>query len=179
MVIFSSTLLYCLTKRSLSLTMYYMKLLMDADCLIKLTKAGLKEMVAEANAIFIPAVVKKEVVDTGKNKGCADSVIVEDNIAARKINVVESTTQYLDGDEALLALFQRDKYDAVATDDTKLVRKFGMRNIPHILPALLLYRLWGQKVLTKDVALSKLQRLEEFISEEEYSTVRLLLERQA
>jgi hypothetical protein len=32
-----------------------MKLLMDADCLIKLTKAGLKEMVAEANALFIPA----------------------------------------------------------------------------------------------------------------------------
>ena len=47
------------------LTINYMKLLMDADCLIKLTKAGLKGMVAEANALFIPAAVKREVVDTG------------------------------------------------------------------------------------------------------------------
>lgn len=156
-----------------------MKLLMDADCLIKLTKAGLKEMVAEANALFIPAAVKKEVVDTGKNKGCADAFIVEENIAAQKITVVESTTHYPEGDEALVALFQADKYDAVATDDAKLVRKFRMRNIPHLLPALLLYRLWRQKLMTKDGALGRLEQLAEFISEEEYSTVRLLLEKQA
>jgi rRNA-processing protein FCF1 len=156
-----------------------MKLLMDADCLIKLTKAGLKEMVAETNALFIPAVVKREVVDTGKNKGCADAFIVEENIAAQKITVVESTTHYLDGDEALVALFHGDEYDAVATDDTKLARKFRMRNIPHVLPALLLYRLWRQKVITKDVALGRLEQMAEFISEEEYSTVRLLLEKQA
>jgi len=156
-----------------------MKLLMDADCLIKLTKAGLKEMVAEANALFIPAAVKREVVDTGKNKGCGDAFIVEENIAAQKITVVESTTHYIEGDESLVALFQADKYDAVATDDAKLVRKFRMRNIPHVLPALLLYRLWRQKLMTKDGALGRLEQLAEFISEEEYSTVRLLLEKQA
>jgi hypothetical protein len=31
-----------------------MKLLMDADCLIKLTKAGLKETVCRNDTVFIP-----------------------------------------------------------------------------------------------------------------------------
>jgi len=60
----------------------------------------------------------------------------------------------------LVALFHGDEYDAVATDDTKLARKFRMRNIPHVLPALLLYRLWRQKVITKDVALGRLEQMQ-------------------
>ena len=167
-----------MTKRSPLLTIDYMKLLMDADCLIKITKAGLKDLVVDANLLFIPDLVKREVVDTGKDKGCADAFIVEENIEAQRITVVESTTQYPDGDEALVALFHADKYDAVATDDAKLVRKFRMRNIPHVLPALLLHRLCRQKLITKEVALGRLGQLAEFISDEEYSTVKLLLEKQ-
>ena len=49
-----------------------MKLLMDADCLIKLTKAGLKELIAENATISIPETVKREVVDAGKIKGCLE-----------------------------------------------------------------------------------------------------------
>jgi hypothetical protein len=33
---------------------------MDSDCLIKLTKAGLKEYICQEYEITIPAVVKKE-----------------------------------------------------------------------------------------------------------------------
>ena len=40
--------------------MDYMKILMDSDCLIKLTKAGLKEYICQEYEITIPAVVKKE-----------------------------------------------------------------------------------------------------------------------
>ncbi len=36
---------------------------MDADCLIKLTKAGLKETVCQSDTVFIPAIVVREVVD--------------------------------------------------------------------------------------------------------------------
>jgi len=36
-----------------------MKLLMDADCLIKLTKAGLKELIAEDAVISIPETVRR------------------------------------------------------------------------------------------------------------------------
>ena len=48
--------------------MHYMKVIMDADCLIKLTKAGLKELVCKAFAVSIPRRVKEEVVDSGRAK---------------------------------------------------------------------------------------------------------------
>ena len=56
-----------------------MKLLMDADCLIKLTKAGLKELVAKKDSVSIPEPVKREVVDAGKKKQCSDAIAVEKN----------------------------------------------------------------------------------------------------
>ncbi len=37
-----------------------MKILMDADCLIKLTKAGLKEHVCRQDEIIIPSIVKEK-----------------------------------------------------------------------------------------------------------------------
>jgi hypothetical protein len=54
-----------------------MKLLMDADCLIKLTKAGLKELVCRQDTVVIPNIVKYEVVDAGKAKDCDDAYVVE------------------------------------------------------------------------------------------------------
>jgi len=65
-----------------------MKLLMDADCLIKLTKAGLKDLVGSKDVIFIPQVVQKEVVDAGKEKQCADAFLVEKNIEARIVTAL-------------------------------------------------------------------------------------------
>lgn len=90
--------------------------------------------------------------------------------------MVESTTQYPDGDEALMALFQNDRYDAAATDDAELARKFRMHGTPYVLPALILYRMWRQNLIDKDVALRSLEQLAEFISEGEYSTARVLME---
>ena len=43
--------------------MNYMKLLMDADCLIKLVRAGLKDLVGNKYTIFIP----KQIFYSGKN----------------------------------------------------------------------------------------------------------------
>lgn len=60
-----------------------MKFLMDADCLIKLTKAGLKELVGRHDTVVIPSAVEKEVVDAGKAKGCTDAFIVEKNVARK------------------------------------------------------------------------------------------------
>ena len=124
-----------------------MKLLMDSDCLIKLTKAGLKDLVAEESIVTIPGIVEQEVVEAGKNKGCADAQIVEENIQAQKIHVMGSTQEYPKGDDALLHLYRREEFDAVATDDAKLVRRFKMYGIPFILPALILYKLWKDQLI--------------------------------
>jgi len=155
-----------------------MKLLMDADCLIKLTKAGLKDLVGSNVAVFVPEVVKREVVDAGKERARPDAFIVEKNIDGDVIKIAEASSDYPKGDEALIALFHKDKYDAVATDDAKLARRLKISGIPFILAGLLIYKLFQDAVINKKTAHWALEQLAEFISEDEYSTIRLLMEKE-
>jgi len=48
--------------------MDYMKLFMDSDCLIKLTKSGIEPLVENHFNILIPEIVEKEVVHEGKKR---------------------------------------------------------------------------------------------------------------
>ncbi len=151
---------------------------MDADCLIKLTKAGLKELVAANDSISIPKPVKREVVDAGKKKQCADAIAVEKNIESKMFFVIDAPAQIEKGDQALISMYREEDYDAIATDDTKLSRQLKSLNIPFILPALVLYRLLKESKIDYKTILWALQQLSEFISEDEFSTVRLLMEKE-
>lgn len=153
-----------------------MKILMDSDCLIKLTKAGLKGLVGSKDIIFILEAVKREVVDAGKEKGCADAHIVEKNIEAHLVKVNEVSYGYESGDEALFAHFNIKDYDVVATDDAKLTRLLRLRGIPFMLPGLIIYHLFQDGTIDRKTALRALDQLAIFISNDEYSTVRILME---
>lgn len=150
---------------------------MDADCLIKLTKAGLKEIVAENAVISIPETVRYEVVDAGKIKGCADSLAVEQNIKAHIINVIQTHRHYSKGDHALAVLFEKDRFDAVATDDTRLTRQLRALGIPFILPGLIIHLLKKERRMSLTTARWALDQLAAFISEDEFSMTKLLLEK--
>ncbi len=158
--------------------MTYMKLLMDADCLIKLTEAGLKELIAENAFIDLPETVKREVVDAGKAKGRMDSFAVEQNIASQMIKVIQSPGDYAKGDHALVALFDKERYDAVATDDAKLTRKLRAHGIPFILPGLIINHLKKKGKISLTTARWALDQLAAFISEDEFSMTKLLLEKE-
>lgn len=154
-----------------------MKILMDADCLIKLTKAGLKEIIGQHEKIVIPGIVKQEVVDAGKVKGYPDADLVERNIQKGLISLAkEVTLNHVEGDQALIATFKQGRYAAVATDDAKLTRVLRAAGIPFILPALLIYQIYQSGLIDQATGLNSLYRLSAFISEEEYSMTRLLLE---
>lgn len=147
---------------------------MDADFLIKLTKAGLKEHICQYHKIAIPSIMKKEVVDAGKTEGHPDANIVEKNIQNNIIKVSgEKSLSHLKGDQALLETFKRGHYDAIATDDAKLIRFLG---IPFILPGIFIYLLYQKKIIDHKTGLSWLEELSNFISEDEYSIIKLLLE---
>ncbi len=152
-----------------------MKLLMDADCLIKLVKAGLKELVCTNFTVSIPYIVRKEVVDAGKANNHPDALVVEQNINNGVISVIEDSARYKGGDEALIASFKREQFDAIATDDVKLLRSLKALRFPFILPGIIIVRLRRDGLLGQSSAHEALERLAEFISEDEYSTVRLLL----
>jgi len=155
-----------------------MKLLMDADCLIKITKAGLKELVANKDSVSIPEPVKREVVYADKKKQCSDAFAVEKNIESKMIAVIDLPIQVEKGDQALIAIYREEDYDAIATDDTKLTRQLKALNIPFILPALVLYWLLKESKIDYKTALWALQQLSGFISEDEFGTFRLLMEKE-
>jgi rRNA-processing protein FCF1 len=154
-----------------------MQILMDADCLIKLTKAGLKEFICNQEKITIPGTVKREVVDTGRSKGHPDAELIEKNIDLGLITVAkERALNHVKGDQALVAMFKRARFAAVATDDAKLIRILRASGIPFVLPALLIYSIHRRGLIDQAKALNWLDRLSPFISEEEYSVTKLLLE---
>lgn len=149
---------------------------MDADCLIKITKAGLKERVTGHFEVTIPKIVEQEVVADGKNRNCADAFIVENNIAGKIISVSKGRKRFKSGDEALAALFKRDKFDAVATDDVKLIRRLKAGDIPFMVPGVIVYQMACDKMINSKEALAALDQLSEYINEEESAAVRLLME---
>jgi len=154
-----------------------MKILMDADCLIKLTKAGLKEFICQHEKIAIPATVKREVVDVGKSKGHTDADLVDKNLRNGLIALAkESALNHVKGDQALVATFNHERYVTVATDDAKLIRILRAAGIPFILPALIIYAIYRKGLIDQATSLNWLDRLSPFISEDEYSMTKLLLE---
>ena len=93
---------------------------MDADCLIKLTKAGMKERVCAAWSIHIPSVVRRET--TAEAPRLPDATRIADNIRSGLITVVSGARRSGKGEDAALTLFQAGKFDAIATDDVRFIR---------------------------------------------------------
>jgi rRNA-processing protein FCF1 len=159
-------------------TIDYMHILMDSDCLIKLTKTGLKESICKEDEVTIPSVVKKEVVEAGKSKGLLDAELVEKNIEEGLLRVIgkREFSASAKGDQALIETFNRGGYEVIATDDIKLIRSLKSIGIRFILPGLLIYSLYQRKKIDRATGLEWLEKLSSYISNDESSMVRFLLE---
>ena len=81
-----------------------MKLVMDSDCLIKLTKAGLKETLCDAWDVHVPTLVRRET--TVPAPALPDAVRIRENIAAGRIVVVATGTTRGKGEDAVLKLYR-------------------------------------------------------------------------
>lgn len=151
---------------------------MDSDCLIKITKAGLKEMVVDHVAVLIPQEVKIEVVDVGLVKKFPDALMVAANIEKKKLGVLKGKKRHRNGDAALIEEFKQSGCDFVATDDSKLIRFLRAEAIPFLVPGVLVYDFYMRGVL-KSVTQARmaLEKLKPWISSEEYNMVSVLLEK--
>ena len=98
-----------------------MKMIMDADCLIKLTKSGIKEEACQSFAVAVPLKVKHEVVDAGS--GHPDADVVKRNIDAGLLSVEKGgKASHGEGEREVLALYETGGYDCVCSDDRKFLR---------------------------------------------------------
>jgi rRNA-processing protein FCF1 len=150
-----------------------MKLLMDSDCLIKLAKSGLKEIICKNFQITIPAIVKYETVEQGR--GHPDAEIIDENIRKGLIRVKE-TPHTEKGEDAVYFLFQNEKYSAICSDDRKFIRRLKIFDVPYITPAVLIAVLLKKKKITRTTSLQMLEKIRPFISDEEYSIVRIFID---
>jgi len=174
----ASSLLYLvyslLTNYHLIITIQCMNVLMDADCLIKFTKAGLKEAVCTHLSVVIPQVVKREVIDLGKNH--PDSMVIKDNLDKGLLSLSGVELQDVKGEEAALAIFQKGGCGAILSDDKRFVRRLRALDVPYITPAVCIFLLLKQGEITLPDAVEKLELLSPLISSDEYNTVKWVLD---
>ncbi len=156
-----------------------MKLAMDTDAMIKITKSSLKDLVASNFALAIPEAVRVECVDQGKAGGYPDALRIDENIREGRISVRRSRPRgrsertvgdlRLTGGEAdVLRLQAGGSVDVVVSDDRRFLQMLEALGIPFATPSALIVALVRRRRLSKAQALSGLEKLSGMISEEEY-----------
>lgn len=156
------------------LTIQHMKVVMDADCLIKLTKAQLKEKVCTHMRVVIPASVKREVVDRGKAH--PDAWVVAENLRTGLLATCGAPARRGQaGEEAALNLFRKGEYEAVCSDDRRFVRRLRALGVPYLTPAVLVLVLVEKGHMTLKEGRSALGELAPFVSEAERTVAELKL----
>jgi hypothetical protein len=160
-----------------------MKLVMDSDCLVKLTKAGAKEAILSGIEVFIPALVKRETVDEAKDKGHQDSLIIEENLTKKTLHVVEakrrkqSLLAATKGEEQVVSVYLSGSYDAVASDDRRFLKKLESASIPYMTPTACLVYLYKEGRIEQFKALQMLESLKPYVSSQEYAVARIYMEK--
>jgi len=66
-----------------------MKVIMDADSLIKLTKAKAKEVILKNIKVYIPPKIVEETIEIPKEEGYPDAFLIEENLKKGLLEVGE------------------------------------------------------------------------------------------
>lgn len=147
---------------------------MDADCLIKLTKSKLKELVCKNFSVVIPMLVKEEIIDNTKEH--PDAVIIKENLQKGCLKLDQGSSSFKKGEDAVFAVFQQGKFDAICTDDKRFIKKLRLFDIPYITPVVFIAILLRSGKLTIMDARKRLEALSPFVSDDEYNAIKLILD---
>lgn len=98
---------------------------MDSDVLIKLTKIGLKEIIASMLEIYIPKRVYEETVI--ESKGYPDAEKIQENIDAGNIHISGYSSQEK-GEVQSLRLYRLVGFELIASDDRKFLNSLEKYN---------------------------------------------------
>jgi predicted nucleic acid-binding protein len=79
-----------------------MKVIMDADSLIKLTKAKAKEVILKNIEVYIPPKVVEETVEIPKEEGYPDAFLIEEKIEAE--TYINELKEMISDEEYYLAI---------------------------------------------------------------------------
>ncbi len=148
-----------------------MKLVMDSDSLIKLTKAGAKEIVLNNIEVCIPPSVMNETTEN-KNK-FPDAIKIHENVNRGLLKVKNPPNNSfvkslgIKGGEAQV-LMLHDSSSAISSDDAKFLNLLENLKIPYLTPASIIVFLLKKGAIKKGESRELLGNLKEFVSDEEY-----------
>jgi len=160
-----------------------MKVVMDSDSLIKLTRAKIKEIVVENLDVYIPPKVFEETVTIPKKEGFPDAFLIEENLDKGLLTIGESNAdQHVEemitslgigyGESDVFKLYKSGGFDIISSDDRKFLKIIDALGIPYLTPTALIVYLFNKKVLTKENTIDYLNNIKDIVSDEEYYLAR-------
>lgn len=149
-----------------------MRLLFDADGLIKLNRAGVLRNACSAFTCLVPEAVYEEVVTQGKVRLYEDAEEIEQllsgTVEVMRADVPNSELTLGRGEQAVLAVAIQEQDVVVVSDDRRFLSLLTAREIPFLTPADLLVVMVRRGVILRNLAQLALERLRPLIRTSAY-----------
>jgi hypothetical protein len=142
-----------------------MKIVVDSDVLIKLTKTGSKEVVVSLLEIVIPTRVYEETVL--ESKGCIDASKIQENINGGNIKV-KGLSAHNKGEIEALKLYRSGGVELIVSDDRKFLNYLERNDIPYLTSSSLIVYLLHKNKISKEDTIKYIDGLKMYISNGQY-----------
>lgn len=158
----------------------YVKVVGDADALIKIGKAGFLEVLAEEVELIVGPEVYREAIIEGKSRGYADAygleqivdahVRVRDEVSGSRAQVegLAKNIAFGAGEREALNLYLQEAADAILSDDRLFLEALDALEIAYLTPAAALLWLVERESLRREDAREALENLRPLIRSEQY-----------
>jgi predicted nucleic acid-binding protein len=162
-----------------------MRILLDADASIKLTKIGLIEILASEFSLTLTDVVYDEHVNVGIKNNYPDAMIMKGLVSQGAITVGGTDNEYpsvnndfnLDrGEASLLSYYMQNEVDLIVSDDEKFLKALNELELPFIPSASTILMCVNRNLISKEQGLEFLDSLKFMIKDEHFYYIRSKIE---